>query len=132
VERLVELDLAVEAPAVVTAGPQTLVDVLVGVGVAMASIGRQRTLARYELSLAAVRDPALQATLAAGGDTIRELGTAALSRLGAADPTAASAELAAVLDGLVFTALVRGPHDPPALAAWLRPPLERWLGALIR
>jgi len=26
---------------------------------------------------------------------------------------------------LVFTALVRGPHDPAALAAWVRPPLCR-------
>jgi DNA-binding transcriptional regulator YbjK len=131
VERLVELDLAVEAPEVVTAGPGTLIDVLVGVGVAMTTTGRHRTLARYELSLAAVRDPVLRVALVAGGDTIRELGAAALARLGVADPAAASAELAAVLDGLVFTALVRGPQDPAELAAWLRPPLERWLGALI-
>ena len=35
--------------------------------------------------------------------------------------------LAALLDGLVFTALVRGPHDPAGLAAWVRPPIERAL-----
>jgi DNA-binding transcriptional regulator YbjK len=131
VERLVELDLAAEAPDVATAGPQTLVDVLVGVGVAMATTGRHRTLARYELSLAAVRDPVLRAALVAGGDTIRELGAAALSRLGAADPAAASAELAAVLDGLVFAALVRGPHDPAALAAWIRTPLHHAVQVLV-
>jgi DNA-binding transcriptional regulator YbjK len=124
-ERLLELDLAVEMPGVLGAGPETFVDVLVQVGVAMATTGRHRTLARYELSLAAVRDPALRAELVAGGDMIRELGATALARLGSADPAGASAELAALLDGLVFTALVRGPRDPGALAAWLRPALER-------
>ena len=48
-----------------------------------------------------------------------------LAGRGAADPEAAADELAAVLDGLVFTALLRGPHDPPALAAWMRPALAR-------
>jgi hypothetical protein len=32
------------------------------------------------------------------------------------------------MDGLVFTALVRGPEDPAALAAWVRPPIERAVG----
>ena len=50
-----------------------------------------------------------------------------LAAEGAADPAAAADEIAALLDGLVFTALVRGPHDPAALAAWVRPPLERAL-----
>ena len=50
-------------------------------------------------------------------------------RRGRGDPAAAAAEIAALLDGLVFTALVRGPHDPAALAAWVRPPLERALRA---
>ena len=63
----------------------------------------------------------------AGGDTIRALAARTLAAAGAADPAAAAAELAALLDGLVFTALVRGPHDPAALAAWVRPPLERAL-----
>ncbi len=131
VARLLELDLAVEVP-LVRAAPldlDGLAEALTGVGVAMVTAQRHRTMARYELSLAAVRDPDLRAELVRGGDTIRALASGALRALGAHDPDAAAAELAATLDGLVLTALVRGPHDPPALAAWLRPALARALGA---
>jgi DNA-binding transcriptional regulator YbjK len=131
VARLLELDLAVEVP-VVRAAPvdlDGLAGALTGVGVAMATVQRHRTMARYELSLAAVRDPDLRAALVRGGDTIRGLASGALRALHALDPDAAAAELAATLDGLVLTALVRGPHDPDALAAWLRPALSRVLRA---
>jgi len=141
VQRLVERDLtedvatvdaAVDA-AVQGAGPDlpaVLAGALTAVGVRMATAERQRTLARYELSLAAVRDAALRAELVAGGDTIRRRGTALLARAGITEPDAAAEELAALLDGLVYTALVRGPRDADALAAWLRPPLERLVRGL--
>ncbi|WP_219415233.1 TetR/AcrR family transcriptional regulator [Pseudonocardia nigra] len=129
-DRLLEIDLAVEVPAVrAAADPGALAEVLAAVGVAMATAQRHRTLARYELSLAAVRDAALRERLVEGGSTIRALGAAALRALGATDPDVAADELAATLDGLVLTALVRGPRDPSALAARLRPPLERMLRA---
>jgi DNA-binding transcriptional regulator YbjK len=131
-QRLLEWDLAEDVPdveaALRTAGPDVpgaLAAVLTAVGVRMATTERWRTLARYELSLAAVRDPALRDDLIAGGDTIRRRGAALLAMVGAVDPDMASAQVAAVLDGLVYTALVRGPHDPEALAAWLRPALEQ-------
>ena len=130
VGRLLELDLVVELPSVLAAHPAALVDVLTGIGVAMATAQRRRTLARYELSLAAVREPDLRPPLIEGGDTLRRLAAQALVGWGAADPDAAAAEVAAVLDGLVFTALLRGPHDPSALAAWLRPALARALAGL--
>lgn len=130
VGRLLQLDLAVELPSVLAAHPAALVDVLTGIGVAMATTQRRRTLARYELSLAAVREPDLRPPLIEGGDTLRRLAAQALVGWGAADPDAAAAEVAAVLDGLVFTALLRGPHDPSALAAWLRPALARALAGL--
>ncbi len=129
VTRLVEIDKAVAAPEVAAAPPAGLVDTLVGVAVAMATTGRHRTVARYELSLASAREPHLRAALVAGGDTIRALGAHTLAAAGAPDPTAAAAELAALLDGLVLTALVRGPDEPAALAAWVRPPIERALRA---
>ncbi|MDT0351370.1 TetR/AcrR family transcriptional regulator [Pseudonocardia charpentierae] len=132
VQRLLEWDLAEDVPdveaALLTAGPDVpgaLAAVLTAVGVRMATTERWRTLVRYELSLAAVRDPALRDDLIAGGDTIRRRGAALLAMVGAVEPETASAQLAAVLDGLVYTALVRGPHDPEALAAWLRPALEQ-------
>jgi DNA-binding transcriptional regulator YbjK len=136
VERLVEIDMAVDAPRVDAAPPASLADVLVGVAVAMATLQRDRTLARYELSLAAVREPELRTAMVAGGDTIRRLGARALAGAGAPDPAAAAEELAALLDGLVLTALVRGPHDPGALAEWARGPIERalqgWTGSAAR
>ncbi len=36
-----------------------------------------------------------------------------------------------MLDGLVYTALVRGPQDADALAAWLRPPLDRLVKSVL-
>ena len=67
VQRLVERDLAEDVAAVnaavLAAGqdlPAVLATVLTTVGVRMATVERQRTLARYELSLASVRDPALR------------------------------------------------------------------------
>ncbi len=132
VQRLLEWDLAEDVPdveaALLTAGPDVpgaLAAVLTAVGVRMATTERWRTLARYELSLAAVRDPALRDDLIAGGDTIRRRGAALLAMVGAVDPDMAAAQVAAMLDGLVYTALVRGPHDPVARAAWLRPALEQ-------
>ena len=137
VQRLVERDLTEDVAtvdaAVPGAGPDlpaVLAGALTAVGVRMATAERQRTLARYELSLAAVRDAALRAELVAGGDTIRRRGTALLARAGITEPDAAAEELAALLDGLVYTALVRGPRDADALAAWLRPPLERLVRGL--
>ncbi len=136
VQRLLERDLADDVPEVedavrtATDPARALADALTAVGVRMATAERTRTLARYELSLAAARDPALRAALVHGGDTIRRRGAALLSGAGALDADGAAAELAAVLDGLVYTALVRGPADPEALATWLRPVLHRAVGAL--
>ena len=136
VTRLLELDLEQDVPAAEAAiahgedVARALVDVLVEVGVRMASAERHRTLARYELSLAGVRDADLRAELVRGGDVIRQRGAELLARVGVIDPGAAAAEVAAVLDGLVHTALVRGPTDAGALGAWLRPPLERLVRSL--
>jgi DNA-binding transcriptional regulator YbjK len=132
VDRLLALDRAVEVPEVAAASPADLVDVLVAVTVGMATTGRHRTLARYELSLASVREPQLREALVEGGDVIRRLGARTLAAAGAVDPAAAAAELAALMDGLAFTALVRGPDDVAALAAWVRPPIERAVGGRAR
>ena len=131
VERLLEVDLEVEAAAgaAVEGDLAALVDVLVGVGVALATTQRHRTLARYELSLAAVRDAELRDGMVRAGDVIRARGADALRAIGATDAERASERLMAVLDGLVLTALVRGPRDPAALAAALRPVMERMVAA---
>jgi DNA-binding transcriptional regulator YbjK len=133
VERMLQLDLEQDMPAAEAAavgGADALVDALTAIGVRMATSERHRTLARYELSLAGTRDASLRAELVRGGDVIRRNGAELLARAGAAHPAVAADELAALLDGLVYTALVRGPSTPDALAAWLRPPLERMVREL--
>ena len=130
---VLERDLEHDVPTVEAAAPEGvagLVDALTGIGVRMATVERRRTLARYELSLAGVRDPALREELVRGGDVIRQRGAALLHRAGATDPAAAAAEVAAVLDGLVYTALTRGLDDPGHLAVWLRLPLDRLVRSL--
>jgi DNA-binding transcriptional regulator YbjK len=129
VHRLLEQDLEREVPEVLAAGPAALADALTATAVAMATTQRHRTLARYELTLAAARDPDLRRVMRAGGDTVRRLGADALAASGAPDPAGTAAALAAVMDGLAMTALVRGPDDPAELAVWVRPVLERMLGA---
>jgi AcrR family transcriptional regulator len=126
VERLLELDAAVEGPIVSALG-SGLVDALVDVAVSLVTTQRHRTVARYELSLAALRDPELKATLTTAGDAIRVVAADLLRMLGATDPVRSADELAAALDGLLFTMLVRGPQEPAALAAVLGPALERAL-----
>jgi DNA-binding transcriptional regulator YbjK len=131
VQRLLARDLAQELPEVLAAPAGDLVDVLTAVAVGLATTQRHRTIARFELSLAATRDPELRSALREGGDAVRALGAGALAAAGAADPEALAGRVAAIVDGLVLTALVRGPDDPAALAAWMRPALERALaGAL--
>jgi DNA-binding transcriptional regulator YbjK len=127
VERLLELDFAVEAPLVSAIGDdgRGLVGVLVDAAVSLVTTQRHRTVARYELSLAAMRDPQLKETLRRAGDAVRALAADVLRSLGATDPARSADELTATLDGLLFTTLVRGPHEPAALAAVLGPALER-------
>jgi AcrR family transcriptional regulator len=72
--------------------------------------GRTVTLARYELFLMAARDPALRPPLVAARERFVAL---AAQRVGVQSAPA----VVAALDGLVLDALVRGEHDPAALAA---------------
>ncbi|GAA3063553.1 TetR/AcrR family transcriptional regulator [Pseudonocardia yunnanensis] len=131
VERLLEIDMRVDLPQVRSAATDVagLAAALASVCVAMVTRERYRTLARYELTLAAVRDDHLRAELQRGGDTIRRLTADLVRPLGATEPDRSADELAATLDGLILTALVRGQQDEPALTAWLRTALERALRA---
>ncbi|MCO1656022.1 TetR/AcrR family transcriptional regulator [Pseudonocardia humida] len=132
VDRLLELDLQIEVAATPPpANPAELVEQLVAAGISMATGQRFRTMARYELSLAAAREPELRAALVRGGDAIRAVVAQAVRAAGvtAPDERAVADELAATLDGMVFAALVRGPHEAAGLAAWLRPALTHVLSA---
>jgi DNA-binding transcriptional regulator YbjK len=129
VERLLEIDMRAEVP-LVNAGerpPGDLAAVLTGMAVARVTTLRHLAMARHELSLAALRDPELAAALRSGGDALRRLLSGVLRDLRATDPDAAASEVAAALEGMMFTALLRGPQESGALTECLRPACERVL-----
>ncbi|HEY0640768.1 MAG TPA: TetR family transcriptional regulator [Pseudonocardiaceae bacterium] len=128
--RLLELDRA-DLPDELPPGVDldTLVVIATALCLGMIGEGRFRTLARYELSLHAVRDPALHRELVAAGDELRALGAALLGAVGAADPAATSERLMAMIDGLVYTAIVRPPTDP---ASWFAGPIRDLVTASAR
>ncbi|MGW6915858.1 TetR/AcrR family transcriptional regulator [Kitasatospora sp. NPDC054939] len=73
--------------------------------------GRERQLARFELSLEAARRPELRADLEAAGIAARARAAALLAALGAPRPAAAADLLVAWTDGLMYDRLV-GPPSP--------------------
>jgi len=97
--------------------------------VRMVGDGAHGTRARYELSLHAARSPGLRDQLVEAGTVLRRLGAAQLAALGVPHPMAAAEEIMAVIDGLVFTALLRGPDEPDALREWFRRPLHGLLSS---
>ena len=108
-----------------------LVDQATEACVRMVTTEAHRTRARYELALQAIRSPALHEEMAEAGSQLRGLIAALLKTLGVSEPERAVEEIAAVMDGLVLTALVRGPHEQAQLRRWLRPPLHRVLSAYL-
>ncbi|WP_335934702.1 TetR/AcrR family transcriptional regulator [Streptomyces sp. PTD5-9] len=105
VERLTEADLA-DHPAVpepadidqVAAAAAALVEYWV-------TAGRERMLARYELSLESTRRPELHAVLVAAGKVHRAAAQELLTVAGASDPPSQAPVFVAFLDGLVFDRL---------------------------
>jgi DNA-binding transcriptional regulator YbjK len=139
VRRLLELDRPeVQEVQEVQIGEQPgesdlnlLVDQATEACVRMVTTGAHRTRARYELALHAIRSPALHEEMVEAGSRLRGLIAALLGELRVSEPKRAAEEIAAVMDGLVFTALVRGPHDQAQLRRWLRSPLHLVLSAYL-
>ena len=125
--RLLELDAADIPAAPPPRDLGTMVELVARLCVDMLSTGEFRTMARYELSLHAARSPTLRSQLVEAGSTLRRLGAAQLGALGVRHPVPATEEIMAMIDGLVFTALIRGPREHAALLEWFRGPLHRLL-----
>src|SRR5215470_17154349 len=64
--------------------------------------GRERQLARYELSLEATRRPELRQTLVATGAAIRAVIAGRFAAAGVPEPHQRAADFAAFIDGLLF------------------------------
>jgi DNA-binding transcriptional regulator YbjK len=137
VHRLLELDRADLPPP--GADPQgravpgldLLVEQATEASVRMITTNGHRTRARYELALHSIRSPSLRAEMVRAGDQLRGQIAGVLGALGVAEPAGAAEEVAAATDGMVFTALVRGPRDAARLRHWLRPQLRRVLAAYL-
>jgi DNA-binding transcriptional regulator YbjK len=101
VRRLAELDTASVPPL----GGKHVAAVLAELVEQQLTTDRTRLLARYELSLEAVRRPALREVLAAGTRTVRDAVAARLAEDDIANPAATADDVLAMLDGLMFAEL---------------------------
>jgi DNA-binding transcriptional regulator YbjK len=86
----------------------TLADLLAAVVRSWLTEGRERTLARYELTLESTRRPELRAKMVEYGSMFREMAEKTIAAAGATEPERRSRTLLAHLDGLVLHELTRG------------------------
>lgn len=98
-------DLDAMRPLVTAADTDTMASALAGLLERWLTTGRERHLARYELSLEALRRPDLAAELHRGGTMIRLRVAGVLAGLGADDPELRAHWLVAALDGILFDRL---------------------------
>ncbi|MBO1414728.1 TetR/AcrR family transcriptional regulator [Streptomyces sp. FH025] len=105
VERLAEVDTADLADHPVSAEPVDIAQVAAVTADLVerwVTTGRERMLARYELSLESTRRPELHAVLVAAGKAHRAVAQDLLTAAGTSDPPSQAPVLVAFLDGLVF------------------------------
>ena len=79
-----------------------IADLIAGIVSHWVGPGRDRMLARYEISLEASRQPDLRATLTAAGAGMRITAAALLRAAGAPDPVRQARDLLSCLDGLIY------------------------------
>lgn len=90
--------------------------------------GRERTLARYELTLESTRRPELREALVAHGSAFRLVAEQTVAAAGASEPERRGRALVAYLDGLVLHQLTRGGFDEEDLRSACRDLLAMALG----
>ncbi len=96
-ERLAEL-----STADIEATPPTDLDAIAGLLHHWLTDGRDRMLARFELTLESTRRPELREVLLATGTTFRAAATRLLTEAGVPDAQRRAANLVACIDGLLF------------------------------
>jgi len=99
VNRMVERD---RVPLSATPTGLALDELLVRMVLGLASDRRDELVARYELSLEAIRRPALRQALVEAGTSLRDGLTPMLAASGIADAAAMAWPVAAMLDGLMY------------------------------
>lgn len=99
-------DLDAMQPLVTAADADTMASAMADLLERWLTTGRERHVARYELSLEAQRRPDVAAVLHRGGMMIRLRVADVLAGLGANDPAGRAHWLVAALDGILFDRLV--------------------------
>lgn len=100
--RMAELDVADIGEPPEPDGGVDLAELLTAVMRRWLTTGRERTLARFELSLEATRRPGLRATLAGHRAGFLAMTESALAAAGASEPRRRGQALVAAIDGLLF------------------------------
>jgi DNA-binding transcriptional regulator YbjK len=106
--RLADLDLAAARQVPQPQNRDALLQALAGMVHAQAGEFRERTVARYQLSLEADRYPPVRAALAAMGERFTAAATRLLGQFGAKDARRDARALIAVCAGLVYESTVGG------------------------
>ncbi|MCQ8773148.1 TetR/AcrR family transcriptional regulator [Streptomyces telluris] len=129
-QRLAELDIGdIEgggAPAALPPDREAAAALLAGLLHRWLTVGRERQLARFELSLEAARNPALEPELHRAGQAARARAVRILAALGADRPQEDAELLVAWIDGLLYDRLAgalarsRPAPDPAELTATAR------------
>jgi DNA-binding transcriptional regulator YbjK len=122
-DRLLAVDLADAPPA----PPEAIIDLDAMADITTQMVmqwtgpGRDRMLARYEISLESVRNPALRARFLDAGRALRARTVDSFTGL-AADPQRVGRDFVAMLDGLIYDQLAGagGARSPSDLRATIR------------
>ena len=93
--------------------------------------GRERQLARYELSLEATRRPELRQTLVTTGAAIRAVIAGRFAAAGVPEPDQRAADFAAFIDGLLFDQIA-GAGNRELTAPDLRAAIDTLLAGMTR
>jgi DNA-binding transcriptional regulator YbjK len=111
VRRMSELDTA-SLPALAHADGEEFEEAFTASVQGLVTDGRERQLARYELTLEATRRPELREALLANAVPIHDRLTGQLAALGVPDPGDRAQDLLALLDGLLFSRLTAADDTP--------------------
>ncbi len=112
VRRMSELDTA-SVPALDHADAEEFAEAFTAAVHGLVTDGRQRQLARYELTLEATRRPELREALIANTAPIHARLTEQLAELGVPDSGNRAHDLLALLDGVLFSRLTVGAAPSP-------------------
>ncbi|BAL88281.1 putative TetR-family transcriptional regulator [Actinoplanes missouriensis 431] len=134
VERLVERDheeLDGLTTMIAGADREALTDSLAGVLRHWLGAGRQRHLARYELTLESVRRPEVAGQLHRSGEELRGRIAEILGGLGAAEPPRQARWLVACIDGILFDNIAGARASDPIGERELRGAVGGLIGAVL-